>query len=143
MGEIMGEAFNIASWLVDRHVDEGRGDRVAIRCEGRSTTYSELQAEIWRAQGLLDALGLDPGDRIAMVVHDDETFPTFFLGAQRSGLIPVPLSTMLKASSLAEIVADSGARSLVLSEPFVDHVADITGAAPAIETVVISGGPAT
>ena len=40
MGAQESGAFNVAAWLVDRHVDEGRGDRVAIRCQGRSTTYA-------------------------------------------------------------------------------------------------------
>ncbi len=135
----MGEQFNVAEWLVDRHVAEGRGDRVAIRCEGRSMTYAELQRDIWRVQHLLAALGLDTGDRVAMVVQDDETFPAFFLGAQRSGLVPVPLSTMLKAHSLGEIIADSGARTLVLSDTFLDTVDAISAAAPSISSVVVSG----
>ena len=135
----MGEQFNVAEWLVDRHVAEGRGDRVAIRCEGRSMTYAELQRDIWRVQHLLAALGLDAGDRVAMVVQDDETFPAFFLGAQRSGLVPVPLSTMLKAHSLGEIIADSGARTLVLSDTFLDTVDAISAAAPSISSVVVSG----
>ena len=135
----MGEQFNVAEWLVDRHVAEGRGDRVAIRCEGRSMTYAELQRDIWRVQHLLAALGLDAGDRVAMVVQDDETFPAFFLGAQRSGLVPVPLSTMLKAHSLGEIIADSGARALVISDTFLDTVDAISAAAPSISSVVVSG----
>ena len=135
----MGEQFNVAEWLVDRHVAEGRGDRVAIRCEGRSMTYAALQRDIWRVQHLLAALGLDTGDRIAMVVQDDETFPAFFLGGQRSGLVPVPLSTMLKGHSLGEIVADSGARALIISDTFLDSVDAITAAAPSIESVIVSG----
>ena len=67
--------FNAAHWLVDRHVDEGRGDRVAIRCQGRSTTYADLQQRVWRAQRLLAGLGIEPGERVAMVVRDDEAFP--------------------------------------------------------------------
>src|SRR4051812_33693311 len=49
------EAFNAAAWLVDRQVGDGRGDRLAIRCQGRSTTYAALQQELWRAQHLLAA----------------------------------------------------------------------------------------
>ena len=68
----MGEngEFNAASWLVDRHVAEGRGDRVAIRCQGRSTTYAELQQQLWRAQNLLLglSLGLVVGGAIGNVI---------------------------------------------------------------------------
>ena len=134
--------FNAAAWLVDRHVDEGRGGRVAIRCQGRSTTYAELQAQLWRAQWLLDDLGVQAGDRIAMVVQDDETFPALFLGAMRSGAVPIPLSTMLEGRSLAAIVADCGARVLAISDTFAGVVADIAAAAPELRHIVV-GGDAT
>ena len=135
----MSEQYNAAAWMIDRHVDEGRGDRVAIRCQGRSTTYAELQREMWRAQALLAELGAKPGDRVAMVVRDDETFPAVFLGAMRSGLVPVPLSTMLKGGALGEIVADSGAAILVVSAAFADAVPDLIANAPAIAHIVVSG----
>ena len=133
------DKFNAAAWLVDRHVDEGRGDRVAIRCGGRSTTYSELLAEMWRAQWLLDDLGVRAGDRVAMVVQDDETFPALFLGALRAGAVPIPLSTMLEGTSLAAIVADCGARVLAISDTFAGVAADIAAAAPELLHIVVSG----
>jgi benzoate-CoA ligase len=128
--------YNAAAWLVDRHVAGGGGDRVAIRCEGRSTTYRELQRRLFRAQRLLAEIGVGPGDRVAMVVRDDELFPSFFLGAMRSGCVPVPLSTMLGGAALGEIVADAGARALVVSDTFAGVVAEVLAAAPAVEHVV-------
>lgn len=135
--------FNAAAWLVDRHVDEGRGDRLAIRCAGRSTTYAELQREIWRAQALLADIGVAPGDRVAMVMQDDEAFPAVFLGAQRSGAVAVPLSTMLKGRELGEIVADSGAVALVVSDTFAGTVGDITAAATQLRHVIVCGDSST
>ncbi len=136
------ERFNAAAWLVDRHVEEGRGDRIAIRCQGTSTTYEQLLTELWRAQWLLAELGAESGDRVAMVVRDDESFPAVFLGAQRAGAVPVPLSTMLEGRALADIVADAGARILVVSETFAAAVPDIVARAPDLAHVVVSGNPA-
>jgi benzoate-CoA ligase family protein len=143
MGAHRSGPFNVAAWLVDRHVTEGRGDRVAIRCEGRSTTYAQLQREIWRAQSLLGALGTAPGDRIAMVVQDDEAFPAFFLGAQRSGLVAAPLSTMLRGPALGEIVADAQAVVLVVSDTFAAATADIAAGAPQLRHVIVCGDATT
>ena len=51
---IMYETFNVSEWLVERHVDEGRGERIAIRSRGRSLSYHDLLVEIERtATGLL------------------------------------------------------------------------------------------
>ena len=131
--------FNTAAWLVDRHVDEGRDDRVAIRCEGRSTSYAELSSEIARAQSMLHSLGLLPGARVAMVVQDDEAFPAFFLGAQRGGMVAVPLSTMLRGEELAAIIADSEAAVLVVSDTFTGALDAIVDGAPALRDIVIAG----
>ena len=53
------------------------------------------------------------GERVALVVDDELAFPAWFLGALRSGVVPVPLSTMLTANELAAIVADAGAGVVV------------------------------
>ncbi|MGH1506029.1 MAG: AMP-binding protein, partial [Acidimicrobiales bacterium] len=133
-----GAHFNAAAWLLDRHVDEGRGDRVAIRCQGRSTTYAEVLDRARAVQALLADHGIEAGDRVAMVVRDDETFPAFFLGALRSGVVPVPLSTMLTGAELAPIVADADARLLVVSEVFNGAVDEVKAGAPALEAVLVA-----
>ncbi len=135
----MGERHNAAAWLVDRHVDEGRGDRVAVRCEGVDTTYAALQGELFRAQNALAQLDVDAGERVALVLNDDLAFPAWFLGAQRSGVVPVPLSTMLGGAELGPIVADSGAVVLVVSDTYVAAVADVAAAAPSVAHVIVCG----
>ena len=132
-------AHNSASWLVDRHVTEGRGERVAIRCDGVDTTYAELQTELFRAQNALAELGVGSGERVALVLDDDVAFPAWFLGAQRSGVVPVPLSTMLTGTELGPIIADSGATTVVISGTYTDAVGPIMAAAPAVATVVVDG----
>ncbi|MGI9615026.1 MAG: benzoate-CoA ligase family protein [Acidimicrobiales bacterium] len=135
-------SYNAASWLVDRHVVDGNGDRVAIRHRGADSTYAEVLSDMWRAQNAMQGLGLQAGDRVAMVVNDEPAFVAWFLGAQRSGLIPVPLSTMLMGPELAPIVADAGAKALVLSEEYVPHLGDIAASAPTVTDAVTLGGHA-
>ena len=73
--------YNAAAWLLDRHLDEGRGDRIAIRHRGASHTYQAVQHDVWRAQQAITSLGLTAGDRIAMVVNDEPGFVSWFLGS--------------------------------------------------------------
>ena len=138
----MGDRYNAAEWLVDRHVDAGGGDRVAFRCRGESLTYEALLSEIWRVQHALAALGIGEGDRVVMVVRDELAFPAWFLGAMRSGAVPVPLSTMLRSADLGSIAADAGAKAMVVSGPDVGHAAPVVGVAPSIEHVVVIGDAA-
>ncbi len=135
----MGELHNAAQWLVDRHVSEGRGERIAVKCEGVETSYAQLQTELYRAQNALVQLGVSPGDRVAMVVNDDLSFMAIFLGAMRSGVVPVPLSTMLSGAELGPIIADSGAVALFVSDTYAGVIAEAVQAAPAVKDVIVSG----
>jgi acetyl-CoA synthetase len=68
----IGGKLNVAYNCVDRHVEAGNGDRVAIHWEGepvgdsRSLTYSDLQTEVCKAANALTGLGLVAGDRVAI-----------------------------------------------------------------------------
>ncbi len=142
----MSEAHNSAAWLVDRHVEEGRGARVAVRCDGVETTYAELLTELFRAQNTLAELGVAQGERVALVLDDDLSFPAWFLGAQRSGVVPVPLSTMLTGAELGPIIADAGAVAVVVSGRYAGSIEAAIASAPTVRAVVVSGdaaGPAS
>ena len=130
--------FNAAEWLVDRHVREGNGDRVALRCEGHDTTYSELLDLIEQAQRGLVQLDVNPGERVAMVMVDDPSFVAVFLGCLRSAVVPVPLSTMLRGEALGDIIADSGAKALFASAQFAPSIDTIVDAAPELAHVVLA-----
>jgi len=67
----VGGRLNVAVNCVDRHVEAGLGDRVALHFEGepgdtRSVTYAELSQEVQRAANALTALGVTAGDRVAI-----------------------------------------------------------------------------
>ena len=107
---------------------------MAIRHQGESLSYADVQGDVFRAQHALTDRGVGPGDRVAMVVNDEPGFVAFFLGAMRSGAIPVPLSTMLTGHDLAAIVADAQASLLVAS---VEHADRLDGAETPSGAVVI------
>jgi len=136
------DTYNAAAWLLDRHVDAGDDDRVAVRCQGQSTTYRQLLTDAWRVQHALEALALVTGERVALVMNDEPAFPAWFLGAMRSGLVPVPLSTMLTADDLAAIVADAEAAAVVVSEQYAPHLAAITAQAPSLRHAIVVGDAA-
>jgi benzoate-CoA ligase family protein len=130
---------NATRWLLDRHVADGRGDRTAYRVDGRDTTYAELQQQAWRVQHALQTLDVRRGERIALVLDDELAFPSWFLGAMRAGVVPVPLSTMLTADDLAAIIADADAGAMVLSTGYRGHIAAIAAAAPELRHAVVVG----
>lgn len=137
----MPSRYNAAEWLLDRNVLLDRGERVAVRCDGADTTYAELLREAWRVQHTLADVSVERGQRVAMLVNDEPSFPAWFLGAQRSGVIPVPLSTMLTARELAPIVADAEATTIVASAEYAERLDAVVAEAPVVERVVVLGEP--
>jgi benzoate-CoA ligase family protein len=134
--------YNAAEWLLDRHVASGDGERTAFRVEGVTTTYADLQREVFRAQGALRALDVRRGERVALVVDDELAFPVWFLGALRAGVVPVPLSTMLTERDLAAIVGDALAGAVVVSAPYAGYVEAMAAADAELRHAVVIGEPA-
>jgi benzoate-CoA ligase family protein len=114
--------FNIAALLIDRHLAEGRGDKVAVRTLERDVTYAELVANVNRFGNALRMLGLRPGDRLAMVVKDCPKFVYLFFGAIKVGVIPFPLNSLLRADDFAFIFEDSRCAGVVYSPEFAQEV---------------------
>jgi benzoate-CoA ligase family protein len=133
------DTYNAAAWLVDRNVANGNGANVAFVVDNEPTTYHELQRQIWRAQNALTELGVRRGERVAMVVNDELAFPAWFLGALRSGVVPVPLSTMLTATELGAIIADAEAGTVVLSSEYAEHLAVIARHSGDVRSAVVLG----
>ncbi len=105
--------MNLVTALVDAHVAEGHGGRTAIVCEDRRLTYADLQALVNRTGNALRALGVEPEQRVAILLPDIPEFIVVFLGAVKTGAVAVPCNTLLKADELAYILNHSRARVLV------------------------------
>ena len=110
--------FNVAVPYVDRHLEEGRGDKVAIRTVDEEVTFAELAGSVNRCGNVLKDLGIAAGDRVLMVVKDSPEFIALFFGAVKAGLVPVPVNTMLRAPDYAYMIEDSGCAVLVYSPEF-------------------------
>ncbi|HEY8550743.1 MAG TPA: benzoate-CoA ligase family protein [Vicinamibacterales bacterium] len=132
--------FNIAEWLVTRHVREGRGDRVAVRADSETLTYARLDDLSNRAGNAFLELGVQRGGRVLLVLHDTPAFYASFLGAIKAGAVPVPVNTLLRGADYAHMLNDSGAQVAVVSEALLGEVLPIVQLAPALRTIVVAGG---
>jgi len=128
--------FNACDYLLDRHVREGRGGRLALTGVAGDVTYGELAERVGRAAGGLRGLGLQPEQRLVMVMTDSPEFVVIYLAAMRIGAVPVPISTMLRADGIAEILADSRARVVAISAAYRDVVAAALGVPGEVMAVV-------
>ena len=129
-------AYNAATWLLDRHVGDGRGDRVAVRSGGRDLTYESMLRETWRVQQVLAELGIGREERVVLMMNDSPEMIAWLLGSMRSGAIPVPVSTMLRPDDIAAIAADAGAAAVVVSSDYLGHIEAVRHATPSLRAAV-------
>lgn len=85
--------YNASIDLVDRHVDEGRGHRIAFIDDAGAVTFSELRNRPARVAGIVRALGVHPEQRVLRCLQDTFDFPSISFGAIRAGAVPVPVNT--------------------------------------------------
>ena len=135
----MTELFNASTYLLDRHIDEGRGGRPALTGAHGELSYAELHDRVRRTAAGLRRVGVQPEQRLLMYMADAPDFVTVFLAALRIGAVPVPVSTMQRADALAELLRDSRARFLAVSAEFTDLAATAAAGAPELTGLI---GPA-
>ncbi len=134
------ERFNMVAVLLDRHLEAGRGARPAILTPERTLTYAELAAGVARAAHLLTRLGVQPEQRVALLLPDSPEFVWVFLGAQRAGIVPVPLSTLGTPDDYDYALRDSRAVALVVHAELYGRVEPVWRAAPSLRHCLVVGG---
>jgi benzoate-CoA ligase len=110
------EEFNAASYFVDRHIEEGRGGKIAIECEERRVTYRELFECVNQVGNALKKMGVRCEERVFLLLLDTPEFAVSFFGAIKIGAVPVPVNTLLKPGDYEYLLNDSRARVVIVSD---------------------------
>jgi acyl-coenzyme A synthetase/AMP-(fatty) acid ligase len=105
--------FNIASHFVDRNVEEGRGDTVALVRNGVSTSYAELAALINRIGNVLRDLGVRSGQLVLMAMSDGLEFVATWYAAQKIGAVTAEVYTFLRPHNYAYYLGYAESRLVV------------------------------
>ncbi|MEV8144375.1 acetate--CoA ligase [Specibacter sp. NPDC078709] len=116
-----GGKLNAAVNCVDRHVDAGNGNKVALFCEGepgdrRAITYKELQDQVCQAANVLEALGIGKGDRVVIYLPVIAETVIITLAVARIGAVHSLVFGGFSAEALQFRVEDTGAKLLVTTD---------------------------
>ena len=136
--------YNAAVDFVDRNVAEGRGEKTAFIDPARNLTYAELRDATARIGPMLARLGIEPENRIALVLLDTVDFPVLLWGAIRAGIVPVLINTRLTVDQYRYLFEDSRAKAVFVSTALLPVIQEATLDLPNLKTiVVVGGGPAS
>jgi long-chain acyl-CoA synthetase len=97
-----------------------RPDHVAIKVDQSQLSYAELDRAAARVAGLLGAKGVQPGDRVGVMLPNVAQFALCYYGALRVGAAVVPMNPLLKEREVAFYLGDSGARVILAWHQFAD-----------------------
>ncbi len=108
--------------LVRIHATERPHARALIQDEG-VMDYASLDAAMDQVAAALQRDGLNPGDTISICAGTSVNYAVVFLGALRAGVVPAPVAPSATPASIADMVADAGARHLFLDSVNADALA--------------------
>jgi fatty-acyl-CoA synthase len=114
-------------------------DLTAVRSHNGERTYGEVIDRAARLSNVLRAHGLEPGDRVLMVLENCVEAVEVIAGITLAGLVVVPVNSGFKASELDHVLRDSGARAVVHTDGVSTNLARSSQAA-AIDLVLHIGG---
>ena len=135
------EVFNVARHLVDRNVQEGRGEKIAIECGDLRVSYRELLERVNRAGNFLRGLGVRRGERVALLLMDTPEFFYCYFGAIKIGAVAVPVNPFQKAKDCFYVLKDSAARVVVVEAELLAQLElDPREGLPELKDVVVAGG---
>jgi fatty-acyl-CoA synthase/long-chain acyl-CoA synthetase len=121
-----------------------RPDALALRFEGAGRSYAEWDERVTRLAWGLRERGVGPGDRIAVLALNGLEVMEAFVAGVRLGAIVVPVNFRLVADEVAYLLADSGAKALVVDAPLTEVAAKAREQVPGVDVVlgIGSAGPA-
>ncbi len=112
-------------------------DQVAVVSDGRTLTFAEAWSRGLRMANALIDLGLEPGDRVAVLEDNTLEAQDFVAGTAAANLVRVPLYARDRRQAHANNMAGTGCRVLVTTEKYLPDVEGLLDELPALEHVVV------
>lgn len=131
--------MNLASFFLDRNLERGRGERVALLTDDRGFTYSELAGLVNRTGNVLADLGVRRGQRVLLALRDGVEFVAVWYAAQKLGAVTAEVYTYLKPADYAYYLDYTGAEVVVVDSATVATLRQV--APPRVRLLVVGDVP--
>ncbi|MGH2714265.1 MAG: long-chain-fatty-acid--CoA ligase [Thermoleophilaceae bacterium] len=128
---------NLATILTDTAAKHG--DRTAFKLDDVELSYAVLDGSSARIAALPKAKGLEPGDRVGLMMPNVPYFPAIYYAILRAGCIVVPINVLLKGREVAFYLSDPGAKLMFAWHDFAEAAQTGAGEAGA-EVILVKPG---
>jgi benzoate-CoA ligase family protein len=137
---LIPDEFNAATYFIDRHLSQGRSEKVAIECDGGSLTYQHLRDRVNRAGNALRHLDVHVEERVLLLLLDTPDFVVTFFGTIKIGAVPVPVNSLLKPSDYQYMLNNSRARVAIVSQSLYSQIQAIPKESlPYLKHIIVVG----
>jgi 2-aminobenzoate-CoA ligase len=135
------ERLNAAVELLDRMVERGFGDAIALRNDDAACTYYQLYVRVNQiAHVLRDEMRLAPGERVLLRGANHPMMAACWLAAVKAGLVAVPTMPLLRARELVPIVDKARVRAALCDARMADELLATQAQCPALKDVLWFNG---
>ena len=138
------DRFNMVEYFLDRNLEAGRADRVALIARDRrgavsERTFGEVSADVDRAGHALREHGLDLEDRVLFALGDGPEFVAAWFGAIKIGAVATSVNPLLPATDYAYYLDYTRARVAVCDEDSLEPMLSVLDGARYLRTLLVAG----
>jgi fatty-acyl-CoA synthase len=119
-----------------------RGEAIAFEFEGRRTSFAEFDRKTNQVANALIAMSINPGERIAYLGKNSDSYFELLMGAMKAGVVMAPVNWRLAGPEVAFIVEDCKAPVLFVGPKFITQVRKIRDKLPGVRTIITTEGGA-
>ena len=114
-------------------------EREIVRFADGALTYADLDEQANRIANAFAALGLEPGEKVAILLPNGPEFLATWFGVARAGLAEVPLNVGLRGELLAYVLNQSESRTIVVADEWVPRIDAVAAKLQTLRHVIVVG----
>lgn len=115
------DKLNLADFLVDRHVREGRGDNVAVKFMDKTITFAQLQKQVNQFGNALKKAGVGAQDRVGIRLINVPQALVSIYAIEKLGAIPVPTSPLWSREEISFVVNNAEMKFFIVNAPLLEQ----------------------
>jgi benzoate-CoA ligase len=135
------ERLNITALIVDRHVAEGRSERIALYFGDQTFSYGKLQRLVNACGNALGQLGIGRGDHFLIRSHNRFEYVSALLAGMKIGAVPIPANSLFRVRELEHILRNSEAKAVLSSGELLEPILSVRDRCPSLKRIVTFDPP--
>ena len=136
------DQLNLADFLLDRHVREGRGNNAAVKFMDQTVTYAKLQEMANKFGNSLKAAGVEAQDRVGIRLVNSIQAMVAIFAIEKIGAIPVPTSPLWSGEEVAFVANNAEMKFFIVNAPLMPPVEQAKSHLEYGTKVIVIGGKA-